>query len=82
MAKRLRWLVAFSCLVWGAYLGCSSGPRASVVLVTIDTLRADHLGCYGYFRDTSPFIDGLAAVQGFYVTISRPPTFSWRDTSF
>jgi choline-sulfatase len=35
--------------------------RGSVVLVTIDTLRADHLGCYGYPRDTSPFLDGLAA---------------------
>lgn len=31
-----------------------------IVLVTIDTLRADHLGCYGYPRPTSPFIDGLA----------------------
>ncbi len=33
----------------------------NVLLVTIDTLRADHLGCYGYFRDTSPTIDSLAA---------------------
>ncbi|MCX5701971.1 MAG: sulfatase [Candidatus Omnitrophica bacterium] len=32
----------------------------NVVLITIDTLRADHLGCYGYIRDTSPFIDSLA----------------------
>ena len=31
-----------------------------VVLVTVDTLRADHLGCYGYGRPTSPFLDGLA----------------------
>jgi arylsulfatase len=31
------------------------------VVITIDTLRADHVGCYGYFRDTSPFICGLAA---------------------
>lgn len=34
--------------------------RPNIVLVTIDTLRADHLGCYGYFRDTSPRIDGFA----------------------
>ncbi len=35
-------------------------PPASIVLVTIDTLRADRLGCYGYFRDTSPHIDRFA----------------------
>jgi arylsulfatase A-like enzyme len=34
-------------------------PRA-VVLVTLDTTRADHLGCYGYPRPTTPFIDSLA----------------------
>jgi arylsulfatase A-like enzyme len=32
-----------------------------LLLVTIDTLRADHLGCYGYSRPTSPAIDALAA---------------------
>ena len=32
----------------------------NVLLVTIDTLRADHLGSYGYHLDTSPFIDSLA----------------------
>jgi arylsulfatase len=31
-----------------------------VILLVIDTLRADHLGCYGYGRDTSPTIDQLA----------------------
>jgi len=37
-----------------------SAPRR-VFLITIDTLRADHLGCLGYPRDVSPFIDRLAA---------------------
>jgi len=32
----------------------------NIILITIDTLRADHLGCYGYPRETSPFIDYLA----------------------
>jgi arylsulfatase A-like enzyme len=37
-------------------------PRATrgYVLISIDTLRADHLGCYGYARPTSPFLDSLA----------------------
>lgn len=30
------------------------------LLVTIDSLRRDHLGCYGYERNTSPFLDHLA----------------------
>ncbi len=32
-----------------------------VVLVSLDTLRADHLGCYGYSKQTSPRIDALAS---------------------
>jgi len=34
--------------------------RVSVLLVTIDTLRADHMGTYGYRRPTSPRMDALA----------------------
>ncbi|MBC7325343.1 MAG: sulfatase, partial [Moorella sp. (in: Bacteria)] len=30
------------------------------LLITIDTLRADHLGCYGYRKNTSPHLDALA----------------------
>lgn len=36
------------------------GSGYTIVLVTIDTLRADHLGVYGYSRPTSPNIDALA----------------------
>jgi arylsulfatase A-like enzyme/Flp pilus assembly protein TadD len=38
-----------------------SKPALNVVLITIDTLRADHLGCYGYKQIKTPNIDGLAA---------------------
>jgi len=37
-----------------------SAGRPNIVLVSIDTLRADHLGCYGYARETSPAMDALA----------------------
>ena len=35
-------------------------PR-NAILISIDTLRPDHLGCYGHGRDTSPTLDALAA---------------------
>jgi arylsulfatase A-like enzyme len=41
----------------------AAAPRASrpnVVVYLIDTLRADHLGCYGYSKPTSPEIDRFA----------------------
>ncbi|HYC23702.1 MAG TPA: sulfatase-like hydrolase/transferase, partial [Candidatus Bathyarchaeia archaeon] len=46
-------------------LGCSSGSGAdgrphNLLLISIDSLRADHLGCYGYARETSPTLDRLA----------------------
>ncbi len=42
---------------------CFSEPpeRPNILLVVIDTLRADSLSCYGYGRQTSPFLDQLAA---------------------
>jgi arylsulfatase A-like enzyme len=35
--------------------------KPNILLLTIDSLRADHLGCYGYARNCSPNIDALAA---------------------
>ncbi len=37
-----------------------SDDQPWVILVTIDTLRADHCGCYGYPRNTTPFLDRMA----------------------
>jgi arylsulfatase A-like enzyme len=34
--------------------------RPNVILISIDTLRADHLGCYGYAKDTTPSLDNFA----------------------
>jgi len=38
----------------------SKRPIPNVILISIDTLRADHLGCYGYEKATSPHLDDLA----------------------
>ncbi|MFB6174400.1 MAG: sulfatase-like hydrolase/transferase [Candidatus Nanohalobium sp.] len=38
----------------------ASVDKPDIMLLVIDSLRPDHLGCYGYERETSPFIDSLA----------------------
>jgi len=47
-------------LVNGCGKSSSERDRPNIILITIDTLRADHLSCYGYSRQTSPFIDSMA----------------------
>jgi arylsulfatase A-like enzyme len=44
-----------------ACAGESSRRRPNVVLISLDSVRADHLSCYGYSRPTSPHLDRLAA---------------------
>ncbi len=49
-----------------ASAGCGGAPadatgKPNVLLISIDTLRADHLGFYGYGRPTSPRLDAFAA---------------------
>lgn len=47
--------------------GCGGQDQPpSVLLIVMDTMRADHLGCYGYSRPTSPNIDALAAQATLY----------------
>ena len=49
----------FSCLLL-ATSGCALEPPGNVVLVIIDTLRADHMSLYGYERQTTPHLDKLS----------------------
>jgi arylsulfatase len=70
MAVRAHGLIALGLLLVAPVLStCSPArpPRARrVILVTCDTLRADHLGCYGYDLPTSPSVDRFAADATLY----------------
>jgi arylsulfatase A-like enzyme len=63
-SKLLVSLVLFIALAAGHQVNdvlASDNPGPNIVLILIDTLRADHLGCYGYKRNTSPNIDDFAS---------------------
>jgi arylsulfatase A-like enzyme len=90
--KKIKFLIIPLCLsIFFLFLEClqadqsqaTAGDRPNVIIITIDTLRADHVGCYGYYRDTTPFIDKFsqnaivfenAVAQG-PDTISSMPSF-------
>lgn len=71
----LRPLVALLAIAGApALTSCGSAPKGppNVVLVSIDTLRADHLGCYGYPRPTSPALDALAGGGVRFTNVTAP----------
>ena len=41
-------------------------PNCNVILITMDSLRADHLGVYGYQKNVSPNIDQFASISKVY----------------
>ncbi len=58
--------LAVSCLLLCWLCGCARGPSplGDIILITVDTLRADHMDIYGYGRQTTPelnqfFKDGM-----------------------
>ncbi len=51
---------ALSVLLLAGACGRARPEGPNILLVTLDTTRADHLGCYGYSRPTTPNIDRLA----------------------
>lgn len=64
--KRFAWMFLLSCFVAPACFGLrparlpKDAVRSDVFLVTIDTLRADHVGCYGDRNIRTPALDSLA----------------------
>src|SRR6267143_6111653 len=54
------WVSAFVCLVAFPIRLQAAESKPNVVVITMDTVRADHLGCYGYRLIQTPNIDALA----------------------
>jgi arylsulfatase A-like enzyme/Flp pilus assembly protein TadD len=54
-------LLVVGFLVWMPAASAASNSEPNVIVITVDTLRADHLGCYGYKKIRTPNIDALAA---------------------
>ena len=56
--------------------GDAEPARPNVLLISIDTLRADHLGCYGYERATSPRMDALAKEGALFEEAFSPSSWT------
>jgi arylsulfatase A-like enzyme len=76
----LRRLVGLSllgpCLAAGACTSAPPPPPANVLLVSIDSLRPDHLGAYGYKRPTSPALDRLATQGVLFRDVVSPSSWT------
>lgn len=55
-----------------ADIAASSAERPNVLLVVLDTVRADHLSCYGYHRRTTPNIDRFVEDARLYENCMSP----------
>ena len=61
---RIEGTLKIICIVLSACVGlagCANDRPMNVVIVTLDTTRADHIGCYGKVEASTPNIDALAA---------------------
>ncbi len=56
--KQIFLIVLFIAMMLAA---CGGEKRPSILLIVIDTLAAEHMSCYGYHRETTPYIDSLAS---------------------
>lgn len=57
-----------------------AAPFSNVVVVVLDALRADAMGCYGYHRDTTPFLDKLASDGVLFEHAYAAVTYTYAST--
>ena len=68
LSTRRAGYIKIFCALFALVAGeASGGPSLpNVILITVDTFRPDHLGHYGYARDTSPHLDALSREGVFF----------------
>jgi choline-sulfatase len=82
MIRRTKWLMALGSLLWASCASREAPPSTPLprhlLIVTIDTLRADHLGCYGNRAVATPNMDrwaregAIAPDATVHVPLTRP----------
>lgn len=63
-SRRVRWCAAGLCLLgicWASVISFWPRERLNLLLITLDTTRADRMACYGYSPGQTPALDALAA---------------------
>ncbi|MDX2166287.1 MAG: sulfatase [Deltaproteobacteria bacterium] len=63
-------------LAFAAACRAAPPPPPNVLLVSIDSLRADHVHSYGYGRQTTPTLDALAAEGARFATVVSPTSWT------
>src|SRR5262245_8526547 len=61
MGAKIRLCGLVATAVAGLALAVWPRPGTNVLVITLDTTRADRLGCYGYAQGKTPVLDSLAA---------------------
>lgn len=59
-----------------AAAGAATAEKPNLLLIALDTLRADHLGIYGYPRPTSPWLDRYAAASTLFERAVSPSSYT------
>ncbi len=76
--KRIYRLSFFFFILWCTQVNAfgADKKKINIILIEADSLRPDHLGCYGYHLNTSPNIDEFAKRANLYLNCFSPGTWT------
>lgn len=82
MRRARRWMVAvLACACVGTLASCNRKQLPNIVVVVVDSLRADRLGTYGNQRGLTPFLDQLAQRGTVFVNAFAPTSSTLAATA-